>query len=86
MLNLVIGFIVSIYLLKDKEKLAEGSSKLIYALFRKEWADKFLYLVRRIDNVFSQYFVGVILDAIVVGTMIMWDYLLVGFRIPCYPA
>ncbi|MCG7410257.1 AI-2E family transporter [Paenibacillus sp. ACRRX] len=77
-LNLVIGFIVSIYLLKDKEKLAEGSSKLIYALFRKEWADKFLYLVRRIDNVFSQYFVGVILDAIVVGTIVCIGLLLIG--------
>ncbi|MFW5433439.1 AI-2E family transporter [Paenibacillus apiarius] len=70
LLNLVIGFIISIYLLKDKEKIGAGSVKILYALLSKERADSIIAIVKRTDNIFSQYFVGVILDATVIGTIV----------------
>lgn len=68
--NLIVGLIVSVYLLKDKEKFAAGSQKLLLAVFKQKRANAIVEYTKSVDRVFSQYFVGLILDAIVIGTIV----------------
>ncbi|MBG9795043.1 permease [Paenibacillus dendritiformis] len=70
LLNLVIGFIVSIYLLKDKEVIGRGAQKILVALLGQGRAASVVEFVKRIDTTFSQYFVGVILDAMIIGSIV----------------
>ncbi|NGP60340.1 AI-2E family transporter [Paenibacillus thiaminolyticus] len=70
LLNLVIGFIVSIYLLKDKEAISRGTQKILVALLGQNRAASIVDFVKRIDTTFSQYFVGVILDAMIIGSIV----------------
>ncbi|TQR43899.1 MULTISPECIES: AI-2E family transporter [Paenibacillus] len=77
LLNLVIGFIVSIYLLKDKEKIGTGAKRTLHGLLKKERAEGVIDFVRKMDMIFSQYFVGVILDATVVGSIVFIGLLII---------
>ncbi|WP_213582888.1 AI-2E family transporter [Paenibacillus sp. J2TS4] len=67
LINIVLGLVISIYMLKDKEKLAVGAQRLLKALFTEARADKIVQSVKRVDEVFSRYFAGVIFDSLIVG-------------------
>lgn len=67
LISLVLGLIISIYMLKDKEKLAIGARRLLQALLTEDKADQVIQSVKRIDQTFSRYFAGVIFDSLIVG-------------------
>ncbi|WP_261378262.1 AI-2E family transporter [Paenibacillus agilis] len=78
LLNLVIGLIVSAYLLVDKEKFAAGSQKLLHGFMSDKRAKGVIEYTKSVDRVFSQYFVGLILDALVIGTIVFIGLFLMG--------
>lgn len=61
------GFVVSIYLLKDKEILILNIKKLIYAIFKKEKADEFLIFSNEVNYIFSSFVVGKFIDSLIIG-------------------
>ncbi|MFA5527535.1 MAG: AI-2E family transporter [Peptostreptococcales bacterium] len=65
----VIGFVFSIYLLLQKEKLMSQVKKLSIALFPKNVHSKLVYLVNLTNNAFSNFLSGQLLEAIIIGTM-----------------
>ncbi len=65
--NLIIGYIISIYILFDKEKFKAQSKKVIYTLFDNERVNIILENVRYTDKVFGQFFAGQLTDALIVG-------------------
>ncbi|WP_010273379.1 AI-2E family transporter [Paenibacillus senegalensis] len=67
LINVVLGTVISIYMLKDKEKLAEGGKRLLYAFLPKERAERAITYIRDIDSVFSKYFAGIIFDSLLIG-------------------
>lgn len=67
--NIILGLIVSIYLLIDKERFCALSKKIVYALFSKRISDKVLYIVHMSNNTFGNFLVGKIVDSFIIGLL-----------------
>lgn len=68
-INLVLGFVLSIYILLQKEKLTEQFKRLIYAVCTEKKADRTIYVLRLINTAFSKFFTGQCLEAIIIGLL-----------------
>ena len=67
--NIVLGLIVSIYLLIDKEKFIGLFRKVIYAIFPLEHAKNILKLGQRSNETFGKFLSGKILDSFIIGVI-----------------
>ncbi len=64
----IIGFVLSVYILFNKETFSAQARKLIYAVFRKpSTGNKILNGLRFINRSFGHYFVGTLVASIIVG-------------------
>jgi predicted PurR-regulated permease PerM len=66
-LKIIIGLIISIYMLKDKEKFKMGIKRFIYAFMNREKADKLYVFSRETDLLFTKYIIGKLIDSIILG-------------------
>lgn len=65
--NLIIGFIISIYLLSSKELFSGQCKKVVYAFFETKTANSIIDNLRYIHKTFSGFLGGKILDSIIIG-------------------
>ena len=80
--NLIIGYIISIYILFDKEKFKAQSKKLLYTFFNNEQVNIILENTRYTDRVFGGFFAGKLLDSLIIG--ILCFIFMILFKMP-YP-
>lgn len=66
-LNVFIGFIVAIYFLLSRKKLAGQAKLILYSVFKKKIADAVYNEVKYADKVFSGFINGKILDSVVIS-------------------
>lgn len=78
LINIVLGTVISVYMLKDKEKLAEGGKRLLRAILPQGRAERTVDSIRQIDSVFSKYFAGIIFDSLLVGLICFCGLLLLN--------
>lgn len=67
--NLVLGVIISVYVLIDQEKLKGLAKKIINATTTSSVKDRIYVLVHRFDTIFGDYLGGQMLDAGIVGLL-----------------
>ena len=65
--NLVIGLIISIYLLASKERFVSQGKKLLYAFWDTRQANVIMEDFRLIDSTFGGFISGKILDSTIIG-------------------
>lgn len=65
--NIVLGFVISIYLLKDKERFLSLSRKVAYAILSKSKANKVIEIVNKSNYTFGKFLSGKLLDSFIVG-------------------
>lgn len=65
--NLIIGFIISIYILSSKELFAGQAKKIVYGIFETDMANAIIADVRFTHRTFSGFMVGKIIDSIIIG-------------------
>lgn len=80
--NIVLGVIVSIYILSDKERFKALSRKMTYGLFSDIRANRIIELTRRADHIFGRFLGGKILDSAIIA-LINYGFM-VFFKMP-YP-
>ncbi|MEG1469724.1 MAG: AI-2E family transporter [Anaerovoracaceae bacterium] len=68
-LSFLIGFVFSVYLLLQKEKLSGQCKQIIYALMSEKVADKTIYVLSMANRTFSRFLSGQCLEAIILGTL-----------------
>ena len=68
-LNIIIGIIISIYILIDKEKFMALGKKIVYALCSEEIAKFILRLATQSNMTFSRFIGGKILDSFIIGLL-----------------
>lgn len=68
-LNLIIGIIVSIYILFSKEKFAKQSKKVIYAILKPDDANLILHLAGKSNEIFGGFIIGKIIDSAIIGVL-----------------
>lgn len=67
--NVVIGLIISIYLLIDKERYLALSRKVTISLFPERIAKRTLELTKRADNIFGRFLSGKIINSLIIGLL-----------------
>ena len=65
--NLLLGVMVSLYLLASKEGFAATSCKLCYTALPEEWAAWLIRGVKATDRIFSGFVRGKLLDSLIIG-------------------
>ena len=67
--NIVIGVIISIYILIEKERFIGLSRKIIKAIFPVRFAEKTLEIAHRSNMIFGKFLSGKILDSFIIGVL-----------------
>ena len=80
--SLIIGLIISIYLLKDKEIFIQNIKRFIYAFMTKEKAESVLAFGNEVDMIFSQYIVGKFIDSLIIGILCFIGLIILDVRYP----
>lgn len=67
--NIILGIIISIYLLMDKEKFFALGKKVIKALFNEKHSAVILELANRTNETFGRFIGGKIIDSAIIGVL-----------------
>ncbi len=67
--NLVVGFVVSVYVLSSRKKLGAQAKLMVKSVFDRKTADLIINEAAFADRMFSKYFVGSIIDSTIVGVV-----------------
>lgn len=65
--NLLVGVIVSVYLLGTKERCASYAKKVVFAVFSRKNVYWVLRGTRKVDDIFSGFVRGKLLDSLIIG-------------------
>lgn len=67
--NILVGIMVSVYLLFGKETFAGQSKKAVYALLSPERANVFLHIITKSNEMFGGFIIGKIIDSAIIGVL-----------------
>lgn len=67
--NLLIGMMISVYLLARKESFAKQSKKILYAILPETPYRRTLHAVAEADRIFSGFVRGKLLDSLIIGIL-----------------
>lgn len=67
--NLIIGIIVSIYVLSEKDRFAAQGKMIMYAIFKERTANTIIDTVRQSNHIFSGFINGKIIDSTIIGIL-----------------
>ena len=79
LLDLLVGIIVSVYLLATKERCAANARKIVCGLFSRTNAGWVLRAVKKVDEIFSGFVRGKLLDSLIIGILCFICCSLFGF-------
>ena len=68
-MNLFIGFVVSVYVLTSKEKFAGQAKKIAYAFFKPAQANVIVDTMRKSHELFGGFITGKLLDSLIIGVL-----------------
>lgn len=83
-MNFVIAFAFSIYVLAQKEALKRQSMKVLNAVMNPEKLDKLLNLLRLANKTFTNFITGQLTEAVIIGALCFIGMTI--FRMPYAPA
>lgn len=65
--NVIIGLIVSIYVLMEKERFEGQAKKITFAVLPIKQANALIQIVHKVDQIFGGFIIGKIIDSIIIG-------------------
>lgn len=66
-LNAILGIIISIYMLKDKEDFINKTKNIIRAVFNTKHASMIILFGKEVNMMFSKFIIGKIIDSAIIG-------------------
>lgn len=66
-INIIIGMIVSVYVLCSKETFKGQAKKIMYGILRTEHANILLQISRKAADIFYGFIIGKIIDSLIIG-------------------
>lgn len=67
--NIIIGLIVSVYLLSSRKKFGQQGKLILYSLVKPRWANLIMEEIRYADRMFGGFINGKILDSAIIGVL-----------------
>lgn len=80
--NVLIGFVISIYVLMNKELLAAQAKKIVYSVLSLEKSNNLLRDLRFVSDTFLGFIVGKIVDSIIIGFLCYIGLLILNMPFP----
>ena len=77
-INLLIGVVISVYLLCYKERFQGQSKKLTVALFKQKTADRIFEIARLTNRRFGGFIMGKLVDSLIIGVLSYIGMLILG--------
>lgn len=69
MINFILAFVISIYMLIDKKDLMVRSKRLVFSSFDYKQALNIIRITEIADNIFSDFFIGKLIDSTIIGIL-----------------
>lgn len=66
-INIILAFVISCYLMSSKHRIIHGMKRIIYALFDQKTAYKVIFTIKECNHIFGQYIIGKALDSLIIG-------------------
>lgn len=82
LVNIIIGLILSIYLLADKNRLKRQASQLLMAYLEKRRATKIIHIAEITGNTFSKFVAGQLTESVILGTLCFIGMIIFKFDYP----
>lgn len=79
MVTFGLGFVLSIYILLQKEKLKGQFKRMLYAVVAEKKADRTMYVLRLTNTIFGNFFSGQCLEAVIIGFLFFVSMSILGF-------
>lgn len=76
--NFIIGYIIAIYVLVDKEKFKGQTKRLLYSLFDDNKINKLFDNLNYTDKVFMDFFSAKLIDSLIIGIICFVGMLILG--------
>lgn len=67
--NIIIGLVISLYVLAGKEKFSQGSVRLCYATLNTKIANRFIEAIRFTHHTFIGFLGGKVIDSAIIGVI-----------------
>ena len=83
LLNVLIAFIVSVYMVSDKKLLARGFKRVLYSVASDKTGDVIMETLRECYHIFSQFVLGKTVDSFIIGWICF--FLMTILRLPFTP-
>ncbi len=74
--NIVIGLVISLYVLAGKEKFAQGSTRFCYAVLNTKVANRFIEAIRFTHHTFIGFLGGKVIDSLIIGIICYFSCLI----------
>jgi len=68
-LNIVLAFVISCYLMWDKNSLLNTMKQIVRAFFPKGTAEKIIVTAKECNNIFSSFIIGKAIDSLIIGIL-----------------
>jgi len=81
-LDFLIGIVISVYMLLEKEALARRIKKLMYSVFKLETADRVTKTAKKSGTIFRKFIIGKTVDSLIVGFVSFFVLLIIGAPVP----
>ena len=78
----ILGFVISIYILKDKEVFGRSFRRFFFAKFSEANAERILEFFKDSDRIFSRFLIGKFIDSVIIGIMAFMGFLLLEAPYP----
>jgi len=69
LLNIVLAFVISCYLMWDKNNLLNSAKRIVRAFFSKDTADKIISIAKECNTIFSGFIIGKAIDSLIIGIL-----------------
>ena len=69
LLDIIVGILISIYLLYGKDTFVRQAKKCTYALFKPERANSILHIGNKANQMFGGFIIGKIIDSAIIGVL-----------------
>lgn len=70
-IKIIIGVMVSVYILADKERIVTSCKKMVYLLFNRKNSEKTIEITKIINTSFNKFFVGKAIDSFIIGLLFL---------------
>lgn len=67
--NLIIGVIISVYVLMSVDTFTGQAKKIVYALLKPDTANSVIDVARHSNQIFSGFFIGKLIDSAIIGVI-----------------